>query len=382
MHFPQIEHAAPAASPLGMLQRGRGSGWSEAAASDSGAELLLACLAHEPRWDRQVESRADYYASLALHLAVPVDALAACANGDDDEWIVDEVIEAMARRGSVEAALLRRATPDAADVNHCEPERADRGTRSPMSSMTSVDASIEDLLGAPWTGAFPKAVVHRLRTTSDQTEVDALRRVAREVEHPGWRLAVHVLSRRGDISALDVVERVLETDESGPARATAYRFVTALPSAVSLPLARSWLSHTDGRGAVASAVFAKHAEVEDAPAVRAALAVADDYYTMTSLAHALGRLAEVGPFPELDEIYLHSAYSYARARAVQAMATTDSAFAERRAMECLWDCEESVRVQGALLAPMEQAALDRLRQLAADELEDPDVRAAARARLG
>ncbi len=51
-------------------------------------------------------------------------------------------------------------------------------------------------------------------------------------------------------------------------------------------------------------------------------------------------------------------------------------------MECLWDCEESVRVQGALLAPMEQAALDRLRQLAADELEDPDVRAAARARLG
>jgi hypothetical protein len=118
--------------------------------------------------------------------------------------------------------------------------------------MTSVDAPIEDLLGAPWTGAFPKAVVHRLRTTSDQVEVDALRRVAREVEHPGWRLATHVLSQRPDVSALDVVERVLEADESGPARAAAFRFVVALPAAVSLPLARAWLSHADGRGAVAS----------------------------------------------------------------------------------------------------------------------------------
>jgi hypothetical protein len=129
-------------------------------------------------------------------------------------------------------------------------------------------------------------------------------------------------------------------------------------------------------------VFAEHAELVDAPAVRAALAAADDYCTISSLAEALGRLGEAGPFPELDEIYVHSAYSYARARAVQAMAATDPTFAERRASECLWDCEESVRIQGALSAPLEHAALDRVRDLATDEFDDPDVRAAARSRLG
>lgn len=380
MHFSQIEHAEPADTTVGKLQRGRGAGWLEAAASDSGVELLLACLTDEPRWDRQVESRADYYATLALQLSVSVAALPAGAS-DDDEWIVDEVIEAMARRGWTEASLLRRATPDSEDLNRSEPERADRGQRSARSAKTLVDAPIEDLLGAGWGGSFPKAVVHRLRTTRDQAEVDALRRVAQEVEHPGWRLAIHALSRRADLSALDVVERVLAADETGAIRASAFRFVTALPATDSLPLARSWLSHVDGRGAVAASVFAEHAEVVDAPALRSALAAADDYYTMSSLAEALGRLAEAGPFPELDEIYVHSAYSYARARAVQAMAATDSTFAERWAIECLWDCEESVRIQGALFAPMERAVVDRLQELRDDEFEDPDVRQAARSRL-
>ncbi|WP_418058561.1 hypothetical protein [Pimelobacter simplex] len=377
MHFPQIERPEPADTTVGRLQRGRGAGWLEAAASGSGVELLLGCLTHEPRWDRQVESRADYYARLALRLAVPVTAIAGGASGD--EWIADEVVEAMARRGSAEAA--HRTTLDPEDLGHGATGAAHRGRPVPSVVPARADAPIDDLLGATWRGSFPKAVVHRLRTTRDQVEVDALRRAAREVQHPGWRLATHALALRGDLTALDVVEGVLEEDESGLVRATAFRFVTALPPAASLPLARAWLAHTDGRGAVASSVLAEHAAIEDLPAVRAALAAADDYYAMSNLAKALGRLAEAGPFPELDEIYVHSAYSYARARAVQAMAATDPTFAERRAAECLWDCEESARVQGARFAPLERASVDRLRELADDDLEDPAVRTAAHCRL-
>lgn len=274
MHFPQTEHPYPADTPLGMLQRGRGAGWREAAASGNGHELLLACLAHEPRWDRQVESRADYYASLALQLSVPASAIATRVCNDDDLWIVEEVIEEMARRGSAEATAVRHTFPR--------------------------DEEFED-----WIASTPRP------------------------GHP----------------------------------------------------ARSRLSYADGRGAVATSVFAEHAQVADAPALRSALAAADDYYAISSLAEALGRLPEAGPFLELDEVYVHSAYSYARARAVQAMAVTDPAFADKWAAECLWDCEESIRIQGILFAPMERAALERVRDLSEDEFEDPEVRQAARSRL-
>src|SRR4051794_23116487 len=95
MEFPQVDGAAPADSSLGLLERGRGAGWTDAAASGSGSDLLLACLRREPRWDRQVESRADYYATLSLHLNVPVSSFSSLAfeSEEDDRWIVLDVLE-------------------------------------------------------------------------------------------------------------------------------------------------------------------------------------------------------------------------------------------------------------------------------------------------
>jgi len=52
---------APPDSLLGQLQCGRGAGFLRALQEDASVvrPLLLDCLLHDPRWDRQVETRAD-----------------------------------------------------------------------------------------------------------------------------------------------------------------------------------------------------------------------------------------------------------------------------------------------------------------------------------
>ncbi len=61
----------PAGSTVGMLQRGRGAGWLRAVADVvAGRTALLECLHGDPRWDRQLESRSSYYATLSFEVGV------------------------------------------------------------------------------------------------------------------------------------------------------------------------------------------------------------------------------------------------------------------------------------------------------------------------
>lgn len=68
---------APAESLLGQLQRGRGGGCIQALREDVALvrPLLLECMLDDPRWDRQIETRSDYYAQLIIHTALPLDQL-------------------------------------------------------------------------------------------------------------------------------------------------------------------------------------------------------------------------------------------------------------------------------------------------------------------
>ncbi|MDA0352022.1 MAG: hypothetical protein O3A10_07425 [Chloroflexi bacterium] len=52
---------------LGKLQRGRGAGWLECLELPRGEahDLLWRCITADPRLDHQVESRVEYYATLA-----------------------------------------------------------------------------------------------------------------------------------------------------------------------------------------------------------------------------------------------------------------------------------------------------------------------------
>lgn len=377
MKLPQMVGAAPFETTLGMLERGRGAGWTQAAASKNGQELLAACVRRETRWDRQVENRSDYYATLALHLDVPVAVLVSQPI-DGEEWILDEVLTAMAARGSAEASeFLATSKREESLAWQAGPDSRPEGTSR---QLPQADQPIDVLL-AESTGPFRKAVVHRLRITKDPAEVGALREASQDRTHPGWRLALRVLSLRGDTTPLGVVEEVLERNESGATRAAAFQYVWMLPMEISLPLARTWIAFSDGRGSVAGEVMSGAAELEDTSAIRAALGDADDYYTICSLVEALGRLPAAGPFPELEVVYEQSAYSYARARAVKAMAATDPEFGGKWATECLWDCEDLTRIAGARFAPMEGVVISRLRELASDPLECDEVRSAAEQRL-
>lgn len=371
---PQNDDGAAADSPLGLLQRGRGQGWTGASATD-----LLACLAHDPRWDHQVETRDDYYATLALRLHVTVPVIASISRTDGNRSILRDVVEAMARRGADEATtvLAEMENDDGALITgapqrHLPPVRVD---------FPSWSAPVEELLKADWRTAFPKAIVQRLVSSTDPHELDTLRKASVDSDGPGWRLALHVLSLRGDLSPLALVEQALTQNNSGAKRAATFRYITHLPAMVSTGLAREWLPHRDGRGLAAGAVLAHHAALSDETLLRDALTDAADYYTISNLVMALGRLPAAGPFPELDQVYLESAYSYARARAVDAMAVTDPEFSEKYALECLWDCEPSVRVHGAERAPLDSAVAQRLDELAHDRYQDDEVRDTATAQL-
>lgn len=74
----------------------------------------MACVTHDPRWDRQIESRSDYYAALMIHAALPLDALAAhlraptAPDADDPNDLVLSTVCTMAERGYAPAVAIAR----------------------------------------------------------------------------------------------------------------------------------------------------------------------------------------------------------------------------------------------------------------------------------
>jgi hypothetical protein len=103
------------AEPLGKLQRGLGSGylWALDADRSVAQALLLHCIFNDPRWDRQLDARVEYYATLALDVGLDVGALELwLRRGDDDLETTHDVLAILGRmaiRGHDEA---RRALRD------------------------------------------------------------------------------------------------------------------------------------------------------------------------------------------------------------------------------------------------------------------------------
>lgn len=332
---------APAESVLGQLQRGRGDGWRRAAVSSDGGELLRQCLAEDPRWDRQVESRAAYYAYLAVRLGLDANELFGDTEFAEDNWLVHEVAVELAARGSQEAAAMVLRAGHKADADEVSDESLMLDARGVApTTWPSSRAPLSELLQRRFRGPMPRSWRHRIEIMDDATEIALLRQTASDVDHAGWWLAMDALAIRGDASALDVAAAVLAENETGTARASAFRYARRLPASTALPTARSWWGLADGRGDAAAAIMGLFAEQKDEPAIRAALETCEHYYRLCSLVDALGRLPGGGPYPQLEQVYVGAGYSYARRRAVNAMAATDPDFARLWAEECLWDCEE------------------------------------------
>lgn len=131
-----LELPAPS-SALGKLQRGRGAGWIEAVERSDGRELLVTCLAADPRWDSQVEDRASYYAELCIALAVPAIHIDPQGLKDDDaRWLRFDVLakwpDATTRRRSqfCRTTYVPALTPTLVwHLSHASRRDADRGRR-------------------------------------------------------------------------------------------------------------------------------------------------------------------------------------------------------------------------------------------------------------
>ena len=113
--FTNAPTLADAADPLGMLQRGLGSGylWAVDADRTIAHALLVHCVFNDPRWDRQLDDRADYHATLALDVGLDLAPLASWLRAADeaDSETAHEIIAVLGRmaiRGHGDAERVLR----------------------------------------------------------------------------------------------------------------------------------------------------------------------------------------------------------------------------------------------------------------------------------
>jgi hypothetical protein len=164
--------------------------------------------------------------------------------------------------------------------------------------------------------------------------------------------------------------------------------MAALPSNLTLPLAREHLHHHGCHERYpAEHIFEAHAPVEDIPLLRNAIGKAlqddeDNCYRLCTLAEAFYNLPNSGPIPELTNLFIQFRYSFGRTRVAKVIqVTAPDFFRENFASECLWDCEEGTRLIAAQTVSINKETNNRLQCLASDLWEDNEIRAEAERRL-
>jgi hypothetical protein len=109
-----IQHAPPDSLP-GFLQRGRGEGYRRllSVPKSESWPLLTECISNDPRLDSQIESRAEYYASIALKVDLDLSPLVDYLHQNDDVnesgWntpLAVDTLDQLAARGDQKAAEI------------------------------------------------------------------------------------------------------------------------------------------------------------------------------------------------------------------------------------------------------------------------------------
>lgn len=100
---------------IGMLQRGRGAGYLLAieTASEKVWPLLIECITNDPRADKQVEYRADYYCSLIIEIEMDITPLGDYLkqnDGDDNQFcnlkLIFETLDSLVCRHNMKALSI------------------------------------------------------------------------------------------------------------------------------------------------------------------------------------------------------------------------------------------------------------------------------------
>ena len=353
-----------------MLQRGRGLGYRRARSAPHASDLVLECITHDPRWDRQTEQRDEYYARLVVDLDIPARTVPLDVNDPDVLLgVAFGVLVELSRRGSTDAATTLHTYVTHADdpewwvVDHlwCEAGPAGRhglaelvldridddalaaavtlhddGPWRAWAHVPGVAAALAGAtLPAPWPG-FPNV--------SDRTtqELRALAGAGHSLE----RTAVfRELARRGDLTLLDLAERD-DLRHSGGVIASLGQPIVDL-GAAALPRARTWLDSTDEwLQELGKNVISAHGAQDDDHQILAWFdkAVADREWCVTEyLADGLARLAHSAALPSISRAWEITPHSVARVHYLAALLRLDPADLQRYVDEAANDCESDVR---------------------------------------
>jgi len=121
---------ADAGDPLGKLQRGLGAGYLWVLDADRAVAhaLLLHCVFNDPRWDRQLDDRDDFHATLALDVGLDTGApeLWLRDSDKDDADTTNDVLGMLGRMAARGHADARRVLRDYVAYGHFWPRAIDQ----------------------------------------------------------------------------------------------------------------------------------------------------------------------------------------------------------------------------------------------------------------
>ncbi|MFI0445233.1 hypothetical protein [Actinomadura sp. 6N118] len=406
----------------GQLQRGLGRAARRAADTSGAGEYVFECIRRDPRWDFQCETRSLYYARLVVDLELPVGPIAdhlfdASDHSDEDEQRVVlalRVLGDLVRLSRREAAVpLREYAEEGThwfDALDELIELRDPVLTTGLATLVAArcdDGTLADLVAGPpnpviesWAAREPRIAAvltaHREAAPavrrpggpggpgggdrSERTESELLD-MARQRDDRAVA-AIFELGRRRAPALLDLAEELLPQRPSRWGGAVCRALREYGPEA--LPRARAWAASHNGCEDMALRILARHGTRQDIPLLMSELRSAlarRDWSDAAGPIEGLGRLRAGEAVPLLKDAWTESAYAYLRPRVLTALTRTAPHTAEAYTVEGLWDCEEGVREIAAQSAPLTQETRIRLQRLHHDPAEEPEVRAAAAARL-
>lgn len=422
MTTPEYKQADPDTLD-GLLQRGRGEGYRRALLDPSRAtDVVIHCIAVDPRWDHQVESRNWFYASLVAELGIDLARLRVSSvhpparSGDAAARITTRVLELSAKRGIPGAVeqlrLYLRSNRDPEQALHSLLPFAGQVEEAPLLQEILEHADerqiadalwvVHDLDAAPWpdwrraSSIINSAVLAEtgrraeLRSGSGGSSPkrdNAMR--ARLIKEAGSAPAWTPLAR---LAALDVDDDVLlevaatlldDPTQKGIVRTAIRHTLWRLNTSKALDWARLTASENTESGSAALNLLTKLAEAVDVPQLRSFLewAIAEGrggIYTQCALVEALGRLRDASSIPAFKLLFNTTVYSYLRGMCAVALSRTDPNFPSGSALECLWDCESGTRLLAINAAEVtSEIVRKRLTQMAGDVTEGRQCRLAA-----
>lgn len=402
---------APADTLAGMLHRGRGRGAVLATTDPHSADLVHDCVAHDYRWDWQVDSRTVYLARLVRDLALPphpITALLRDSTDDQATLTVASLLVALGSAGSREAVTAVRDYvrdgPHWIDVLETAAAEWPHAWWDDLAATARHRLTPDDRRSLLWRSdpwltwarqhawatrpdtdrAHGRPDPHRDRPTG---ELLALL-LDRDLPPAAKTRALFEITRRGPEPALlDLAEHlVLDTPVRRPVPGLGRALRALGPRAADH--ARRWSADPDHPlRLIATRVLATHGDHRDVELMLHTLErpPGDDWcgydVAATGLARLPGSTAAHRAVPILERLWSDTPHSYERAAYLGALVALSPVRPDHLLIEGLWDCEEDVRAFAAARAPLTRETRARLRELADDPIETTTVRAAAADRL-